>query len=156
MDLSERLVKLSQCLCEQYDDDKVCFCGVFFGQQVTTEYVHCGLQAWVRLVESYPSTEFPIRDADPAHFNAPMADTIEVGVVRPTILGEARELPSQDDWLALMLDCLADREKMLRAIRCCLDTPADPVSHTITGYTPMGPQGGVIGGIWSITIAEGF
>jgi hypothetical protein len=43
---------------------------------------------------------------------------------------------------------------MLRAIECCLGN-ASAKGVALGAYTPVGPEGAVVGGTWQVTVAEG-
>jgi hypothetical protein len=48
---------------------------------------------------------------------------------------------------------LAAMSSMRKAILCCF--PGYHADVVLGLYVPMGPQGGVVGGTWSISVAEG-
>lgn len=152
------LVSLTSCLCQQIDVDglpPVCICTPMPGEEISTDYVSedAGM-AWVRLESGWPSTTFPSPAASAA-CNAPLAFNLEVGIAycAPTLTdgGEPPDLAAQFDSTRLQLAAMST---IRRAIICCF--PASTIHSVVLGvYQPMGPQGGVVGGYWSIAVAEG-
>lgn len=151
------LTELAACLCTQLHDSglpDVCFCGVLPGSEVAWDYAsgcdNCGM-AWVRLLGMQPSTAFPQADINPSNCSKPLAYTVEMGVLR------CAPMPKEDGTpptLEEMLDAtelqIADAAAMRRAVACCLG-----VRGWILGpYQPVGPQGGAVGGLWTVNIPE--
>jgi len=80
-----RLGALLECLCTAVEEvGPVCYCGPYFGGDTPLDHCEecsggkCG-QAWVRLVQAYPSSSFPNPDAD-GNCAMPLAYEWEVGV----------------------------------------------------------------------------
>jgi hypothetical protein len=149
---------LTNCLCTQIASDglpPVCICSPMPGDSIATDYVSddAGM-AWVRVVLGWPSTSFPAQSQSAA-CSAPLAFQLEVGLVycAPAVSsdGEPPDLPAQFDATRLQL---AGMNTMRRALRCCF--PGQRGADTVLGnYTPMGPMGGVVGGTWTVFVAEG-
>jgi hypothetical protein len=146
------LTELATCLCSELEEAQLpdlCFCGVLPGADVPADYVSedAGM-AWVRLMNVYPSTIFPSTDTSLKSCVVPLAAQVEIGVLRCS--------PSPDDagtppsaaamWEATRLQ-MADMAAMYRAVRCCY---AKGKAMVLGQYTPIGPQGGVVGGTWSV------
>lgn len=132
------------------------FFGVFPGVLVPLDYVtECGLMAWVRMATAWPSTSFPNQSIQPNNCAAPLALGLEMGVMRPAAVPEAFgkevSLPSDVDQLSETLQMLADMRAMKRAIQS-LDDQVDVV--LLGGYTPLGPEGAAVGGIWTFSAGE--
>lgn len=145
------LVRLQQCLCETLTARGLmpgdCFCGILPGDQVAYDY-SSGM-AWVRLVNEYPTTVFPQIDNTPrTSCAADLAATIEVGVMQcaPTLTGSGG-LPTYADQFEATRLQMATKRAMHQAIVCC------GFENAVLGqYSPQGPQGGLVGGIWLIDI----
>jgi len=150
-----KLVDLATCLCNELADSGLpapCFCGVMPGASVALDYAtncgdNCGM-AWVRAVSVFPSTNFPSLDTGFTRCNYPLAFTAEVGVIRCMEVPADGEPPSLASLLASAQLQLADMAAMRRAIVCC-STSGDVV---LGAYTPTGPQGGVVGGSWLVSL----
>lgn len=165
------LEALAACLCQEIaaaDLPEPCFCGVLAGQLVANE--HCGSedcagdgctggQAWVRLAGVYPSSQFPVQDQDQATCATLLAVEIEVGVARcaPVVSDEGGAMegdaPTLAQWHATTRLQMADMAAMRRAVLCCLG--ARSRDYLLGAYAPFGPEGGCVGGIWTVTVAEG-
>lgn len=158
LDIFPWLVAFSQCLCEGLEKDSpespVCFCGVLAGSEVSTEWADDG-QAWVRLVQAYPSKTFPDPSVESTPCGAGMAYQVEMGVLRclPKPSGLSNGV-GVGDMLNVVRQQLADVQTMKRAILCCVEGDRELILNT---YTPWGPEGGVYGGTWTfyITGAQG-
>lgn len=158
------LADLAACLCATFEEacpsvfvEPLCFCGVTPGDSVTYEYTSYGCdeadgQAWVRLTQAYPSTNFPNPSAGTdTPCSTDLALLIEVGCVRTIKLdtdmtGEPTP-PDAATWAAYSEIQMAEFELMQQAILCCFKTKA-----ILATYSPIGPLGGVIGGIWALAI----
>lgn len=155
------LTSLADCLCQQITDSglpETCFCGIFPGEQVPFDYCDgcednlCG-QAWVRLATMFPSAIFPTLDIT-AKCTSPLAIQLEIGIVRcapmPTSDGTAPSLQDQLEASALQI---ADAMAMRRAIMCCAKVNSRR-DNLLVGYTPVGPIGGCVGGVWTTMFSE--
>jgi hypothetical protein len=89
---------------------------------VSTGYDECCAgTAWVRLVEVYPSTNFPTADADPKPCGVlRWALVFELGAARCAAVPDETGVPSCDDWLALAVDHYADLAALRRTV-CCYE-----------------------------------
>lgn len=153
------LQRLSACLCAEMedgrtdDDPELCFCGILPGETPIADYAGSGTMAWVRLVSSYPTTTFPEPDAE-ARCSTYWAHDIEVGVLEciPAFLDSRGALPTDVDQFEYAGRQMAYAAAMRRAVSCCLEKSGVDQDYRITGYAPQGPQGGVYGGILSITV----
>lgn len=170
------LMELHQCLCDEIvaaELPGVCYCDLLPGENVAMEYcgpscedMDCGNgQAWVRLVESYPSTNFP----NPIDFtaqaavgcDAPLAVTVEMGVARcAPVVSEDRpssgESPTAGQWRETAQLQFADMSAMRRAVQCCMDEKRAVKKYTLGTYEPFGPEGGCVGGTWTVTFSGGL
>jgi hypothetical protein len=64
-------------------------------------------------------------------------------------------LPSVDDQLSATRTQMAEMAAMRRAIRCCMaaDEDGKEISYALGVYTPAGPEGGCVGGGWSVIVS---
>lgn len=146
------MVQLSQCLCEELTARGLmpgdCFCGMFPGDNAVWDYTN-GL-AYVRLVDSYPSTAFPAANTTPrGSCSAMLAATLEVGLLQcaPAMSGTG-VLPTQEEQFEATRLQIAGMRAMQQAIACC-----DLDLVVLGTYTPQGPQGGLVGGYWQLNVA---
>jgi len=143
-----------QCLCEQIEADglpETCFCGLLPGQNLANDYGDDGM-AWVRLVATHPSRQFPQEDDTWTPCAAPMAYTLEMGVLRcaPVFKDSRGNPPSLEAQFEAVRLQMADMEAMKKAIACC-NTPPD-WDVALGTYVPFGPDGGRVGGIWTFSV----
>jgi hypothetical protein len=156
------MVALAECLCQQITADglpDVCFCGVLPGADVAFDYCapcdevgHCG-QAWVRLVEMFPSKVFPVPDAE-GNCSSLLAFQLAVGIVRcapvPDDDGTPPSMEDQFDTTGLVM---ADAMAIRRAILCCATANRNR-DYLLGPYLPVGPEGGCVGGAWTVFFSE--
>jgi hypothetical protein len=153
----QSLVELAQCVCDEVKaaglESSICFCGLVGGAVVEPVIGPKGEgMAWVRLVNAYPSTTFPgITQAVNTSCTAPLAAEIEVGIT--TCTPQPRTSTSNiraEDWLNAVRTQMAGMAALRRAIECCF-----PHEDKVLGqWTPIGPQGGEIGGSWRLYIGQ--
>jgi hypothetical protein len=154
------LTDLAACLCDEIDASGLpgtCFCGVVPGDAAAQDYAgnckdgKCGM-AWVRLLGAYPASGVAAQDQTPGNCGAGIGADIEVGIMRCMIVGDAQGNPPTPtqllDTTALQM---ADAEAMRRAILCCSTIPNHDM--LLGTYTPLGPNGGLVGGVWSLSVA---
>lgn len=151
-----KLVRLRDCLCDAInasDLDPVCMCAVVPGAGVALDFIHSGCKggadgmAWVRLTNEYPTVSFPQAAAGPTKCGAEIAVVAEVGLVRSMPIPEDGEPPDAATYQAVAEVQIEEAALMRKAIVCCFG------SAVILGvYTPVGPVGGAIGGLWQATI----
>lgn len=147
------MVMLSQCLCEELTKRGLmpgdCFCGVVPGAVLVHDYA--AGEAWVRLVNMYPSTTFPQRDNRPNNCATGLGATLEVGVMQcaPGVTA-AKKIPSQADKFEQVRLQMATMNAMRQAIICC------GLEDMVLGqYDPAGPQGLQVGGTWTLDVWVG-
>lgn len=146
------LMALHDCLCAELEKsglDLGCECLLVHGavENIAPPAVGKGI-AWVGLSSIFPSKSFPSPDTSTTNCPAPLAAIITVGVLRCYAVKAAGESPQE--MLLYMDKQMADMAAMRRAIVCCNGDFEDIV---LGQYTPLGPQGGVYGGTWSLSIA---
>jgi hypothetical protein len=143
---------LSACLCAELtvaqDEASIplpCLCTTLPGAVVAYDVYAEGGMAWSRLAAITPVTtnigfcavEFDV--------------TVEVGITRcGPVMDEAGNPPSEAEQLAASMLQNFDMGILHKVLTCC--TVPKSFSFTSMGtYTPVGPDGGVIGGTWSAT-----
>lgn len=151
-----KILKLADCLCQELAASALpepCWCGVVVGDLFPSEFCSdcttnkCG-SAWVRLAGVFPSNVLPTADQSTGSCTAPLAFTVEVGVDRCAAVGDSRgNPPTVGQRLEEARLVLADMQAMRRAIVCCFGTK----DYVLGEYTPRGPQGGCVGGTWTVT-----
>ena len=154
------LAELSACLCAELGETVPCFCGVIVGNDIPLEYAgeceeECGA-AYVRLVNAFPSINFPQQDTA-SGCTSLMAYTISVGVVRCAPVGDDRGNPPTPEEVQKLTDqLLSDMHAIRRAVRCCLADKFEDVEYLLGQYVPLPSQGGVAGGEMTLTIQEPY
>jgi hypothetical protein len=136
--------------------DDVCSATKFPGEGVALDYADCGGMLWVRLTSAAPSASFPAPVQDLNNCAKSLAFPVEVGLMRPApipanfVTGEM-DLPDDEDHSAATDKQLDDMEAMYRGIRAA----AKDIEYLIVGtYSPQGPTGGTVGGVWSLTVGD--
>lgn len=161
------MVKLAGCLATEFIASGLgqpCFCGLFPGEEAPWDYCdgNCGKtragQIWVRLVSAFPTQPFPVIDPLGTCASA-MGFDLEVGAIRaaPMITGTAAKpiLPTVDAQLESTRIQLAEMAAIRRAIKCCMAENEDggEISYALGSYSPVGPDGGCVGGSWTVTVS---
>ena len=161
------MVKLAGCLCTtvaQRGLPELCVCSPIPGPMAIMEMCgacsdtgkdKCGGQGWVRLVNEFPSRQFPAPDTQENTCNSPMAYVLEVGIARCVPTGKANSIsgyvaPALEELVEATRLQLADKAAMLAALRCCLDD--GDLTYSVGPYTPMNVSGDCGGGFWTVTI----
>lgn len=144
------LVSLRDCLCGALDDAGVetCFCDIQAGDVALLEYVNGkGTMAWVRLVGSFPSQDFPNADVG-AVCGTMLGHEIEVGIARCFAL--ATKAPTAEQYREGARLLAADQALMRKAIECCL--VGSDLQYVLGQWEPNGPRGGVLWSTWQLTV----
>lgn len=151
------LTTLAECVCAALADSEggpTCFCGIVPGEAAVQDYVGddcgaaCGM-AWVRLTTAYPAVGVgqPIQRL--GNCASSLGYEVEIGVMRCISAGdEAGNAPSPEELLAATKEQMSDMAAVVRAVSCC-----DGISgkdFILGTYTPLGPEGGVVGGVWTV------
>ena len=151
-----KINNLASCLCAQIIAaglPEPCFCGVLPGASALSDYCTegCGGMAWVRLVNM---VEMPISiptasGVVPSRCNTPLAAVVEVGIIRGFVpVDDQGEPRSQEDWNEAAALTFSDMSVALDAIRCCYND----TEVSIGQWQPIGPEGGCVGGAWTVTV----
>jgi hypothetical protein len=139
--------------------DSMCALTVFPGNAVPVDYIgsdgSCGAMGWVRHVSSAPTVRFPAADVSIDNCTYTLAHLLEVGIIRPSPIpesdGQTVELPDDLAHLGAALELADDMILMKNAIA----RAAKSIDFVILGsYTPIGPEGGAVGGSWSLTVGD--
>lgn len=154
------LEQLAHCLCaalaEHPELPELCFCGVVWGELVPADYVQDDKgMAWVRLISGQPSATFGQPYTEPG-CTMPLAFVVEMGVLYCPPMPDSvdpRDLPSIADHLVAARHAATAMEAMFSAVICCFDSQDKDL--VVGQYTPMGPQGGVMGGTLQLTVEGG-
>jgi len=157
----ERLTALATCLCAEIQDPAngvpdVCFCGIVPGEAALGEYAgdcdtKCGM-AWIRLVSVYPSNAVGVTVSTAGNCAHGLGMNVEMGMMRCISVGDDQgNGPTPAELLDASELQIADALLMHRALYCC---DAIPGRDVILGpYQSLGPQGGLIGGSYGISMA---
>jgi len=158
--VQDRLEMLAECLCAQIKSDAlpdVCFCGLVNGEQAAFDYAgqdcgdQCGM-AWVRLITIYPSVSLGEPSIEADNCGKLLGFDVEVGIVRCVSVPDEEGNPPTPGMLLADTELqVADALTMRRAILCCVSSSKDV---RLGIYTPIGPSGGLGGGMWTASLME--
>lgn len=153
------LVDLASCLCAEFTptggtEPDLCFCDVAPGQTFAHDYVwecddKCGA-AWVRLANAYPAVGVGVPAENRIGCGALLGFDIEIGVIRCLEQESTGEAPPAETMSAAALTQVDDLIAMRRAVMCC-DALKDE-DYSLNTYQPVGPQGMVVGGTWTLSV----
>lgn len=160
------LQALTECLCgklAEFGGPKVCYCGLWVGDQMPWLGVlagDCTGLAWVRPVQSYPSTAFPdpLADGTRASCASPLAMQVEVGVARRFPRGtDARSLPDPQAMFDTARLYMSDMEAVRQAVACCFGNAVGKPErrewqHALGDWLPIPTGAGISGGSWTVFI----
>lgn len=151
------LANVMEELAKDVADPGLCMAAVFPGEQVPADYgadSTCKGQLFVRLATAHPSTRFPNPDVSLEACYSTLAYPLEVGLYRKapvakTPMGARLVLPKADEHRNAARQQYKDLQAMHRAIQRLREDVEDLVIGT---YLPVGPEGGLVGGLWTLTI----
>lgn len=149
------LLALLECLAAQMGQEGLpdpCFLGMLPGEAVPLNYCdNCGDgMAWVRLVAIGAPTDADPQAAGSTCYN-PLAATVEVGIIRGiVVIHEDGSPATPDEQMTAFREQMAGMRAMHRTLTCC-DLPSGESIGELN-YTPMGPEGGCVGGTFTGTI----
>jgi len=111
----------------------------------------CGGTAWVQLVGANPSVSFPSADVGVNNCAYDLAFVVEVGMVGPApgmdvTLGQYT-VPEDTELFDASMRQMDELQMMYRAIQ-----KAKIPEKVVGSYAPQGPDGGVLGGVWTVTV----
>jgi hypothetical protein len=148
------LEQLAGCLCKTISDSSLpepCFCGIVPGA-VAYDYCQpcgerCGM-AYVTVTGITPLQENIPRSSAARSCHVQMQVTIGVGIIRCAPQGgDYGAPPTMEAQLAASQLQMDDMYAARRAIMCCFDG-----DYSIGGWTPVGPEGGCLGGEWTVIV----
>lgn len=134
--------------------DGLCAIALYPGDGVPLDYgvESCGGMAWVRLVSAVPSATFPAAEVRVNNCATTLAFEGELGLFRPApIIEEDGELPSDEAHIAAANAQYDDIELMYRVFN---RVKSQIEFLIVRQYTPVGPQGGVVGGVWGFAFGD--
>ena len=133
------------------DGFEACLVAVTPGEDVDPSGVQNGRGlAWVRLASAFGSNSPPAKAVTISNCTTGLAARIEVGVLRCMPMPGRTQASLTQEQLEFAAEAqLGDMLLMQRAL-CCAERP-----FLLDNYTPLGPQGGVVGGAWSVLVGEG-
>ena len=147
------LMALHECLCAELTKsglDASCECALVHGAAVSVAPPAVGRgYAWVGLDSIVPSKTFPVQDSTASNCPSPLVANVTVGILRCYAVKVNGE--SSEQMLLYMDKQMADMAAMRRAILCCAALTDDVM---LGSYTPIGPEGGVYGGSWSVYLGQ--
>jgi hypothetical protein len=150
------LTELATCLCasiEALGAEEPCTCGVVPGEVVAPDMCDesgCGT-AWVRLSASYPANGVGVPNETLRNCGSGIGYEVELGVIRCVqIMEDDGSGPDAATLQAAVELQLADMKAMYMAINCCSGSKA----WIVGSYTPIGPEGGAVGGILTVSMME--
>jgi hypothetical protein len=110
----------------------------------------CAGGAWVRLVSANPSVSFPSADVGINNCASTLAYTLEIGMAGPVPGLDERlgrfVLPTDEEQFDAAMRQASEMDLMYEAIR-----GAGIPQMVVGAYTPIGPDGGVLGGTWTLS-----
>lgn len=134
------------------DGEDFCVMSVMPGSDIPFDD-DCDGSAWVRLVGVVPSTVFPNPANIPGNCASMLAYTIEVAAFRRAPgfekFGNTVTMPTNEEHFEASALMYGDMEAMHKAIKSTYRLFPDTM---LGSYVPQGPEGGVVGGIWTLTI----
>lgn len=150
------LVELKDCLCTTLREAELlpgnCFCGIMPGSDVSFDYQE-GM-AWVRLTDANLSTTFPTVAEYRSGCGAPLAFGVEVGALNCIPgLSSTGTFPTAAVREEAARVQITTMQKMREAILCCMPKGLE---ISLGVYTPIGPEGNLVGGTWTASISEVF
>lgn len=144
--------ELVDCLCGMLEAEgggRTCWCGAYPGAAVSWEYCgecsggSCGM-GYVRPAGIFPYSTFPVPETD-VHCISPLAWVVEIGALRCLPQPPDGEVLSPDEMLEIAIATMLDARAMYKAVKCCEAIQGAAIQF----YTPVGPEGGCVGGYWT-------
>ena len=156
--VQDKLEQIAACVCAQIEVDglpKTCFCGILPGAEVAWDYTgtcddegNCGM-AWVRLIAAYPSSVIGQPSEQPGNCSSLIGMDVEIGILRCVSMPEDDGTPPPA--VDLQADAalqIADAMALRKAATCC----APEKDFVLGAYVPIGPAGGLAGGMWTMSL----
>lgn len=115
----------------------------------------CSGLAWVRIAQIFPSSgNFPQPDSDTLT-NCQVLRwgvVLEMGAVRCAPTPNQRQIPTCEEWTAVVEDVANDAAAMRRAVVCCYGVDPD-VEFLVGSWQPLQTEGRCAGGVMQVTVA---
>jgi len=148
------LLKLHECLCATLSArnlDPKCECALLHGEGTQPSLPKAGNgYAWVGLNGVFPSKTFPSQDSNSGNCGSPLVASVTMGIMRCYAVKAVGE--SVENMMLYMDKQMADMAAMRYAIECC--AADDELQVSLGAYVPIGPEGGIYGGNWSLSIGQ--
>ena len=146
------LVALKKCVCEELERSGLaegCGCALQHGSPGPANIPAVGKgYAWVGIQNAFPSKAFPQPEISDGSCLAPLAATIQVGLIRCYPIQQSGD--SEENMLKYLDKQMADMAALRRALVCC----SNDFYVSLGSYTSVGPEGGVYGGMWLATVGQ--
>ena len=111
--------------------------------------------AYVQIASVAPTDDFPNQQT--GAMRCPPSGQIlqlNIAILRcAAVVDDQGRAPSSERMTADALKVQRDRTIVYEAIRCCYLDDADPGTYVIGAFTPLGPIGGCVGGLTTLTLA---
>lgn len=157
MTLKQMLAELHECLNAEIkargEQGRYCTVAIQPGNAVVFDFgdEDCLGMAWVRLVSANPTATFPSPATGLNNCALTLAYTVEMGIIGPAPQVDEQlntiVLPSEEELFDTAMRQADELQMMYDAIR-----KADIPEKIIGDYVPQGPDGGVLGGTWTVIV----
>lgn len=124
-------------------------CMVTLSPGVAVDLGGTGDYGWVRLATIFPSTAFPLQEQTAVSCGTPYAATVDLGMARCIEVPETTIIDELDN-AEYVRKQMADWAAMRAAVDCCMKKQGFLVMSG--NYTPFGPEGGMYGGVLSVSV----
>jgi hypothetical protein len=135
-------------------EDDYCSITIQPGAAVAVDFgpeAGCEGMAWVRLVATNPTVSFPNADVGMNNCGYSLAYTVELVMLGPApVMTDSLNkfvLPTDVEQFEAAMRQAEEMQMMYDAIRA-----ADLPQLVLGDYTPQGPEGGVLGGTWTLQV----
>lgn len=142
---------------ERGADEGLCFIGLMPGAEFLGDYVGCGGMAWIQLVDSYDTINFPTPASGVQNCAVSQpALTLVVGMLRSVpgveVVNDEPILPTQEESTDATLGAMDDMETINVFLKRL--SSRDDIRVVTSTFLPSGPSGGSIGGTRSFAITS--
>jgi hypothetical protein len=154
------MTDITACLIAQFETDgrpPFCFAGLLPGDAIAHDYTKSCDDAdgmlWVRFASGYPATAVGLQDDSTNNCAKSLGYDLEVGFLRGAPLPDDQgNPPTVEEQQASVEQQLADMLTARKALKCCV--PLKSMEYRLGGFQPFGPMGGVVGGLWALSVAQ--
>lgn len=140
--------------------EQLCALSIYPGVGVPFDYAAdsegcTGGMGWIRMFSGFPSAQYPAPENSlRGSCTAPPAFMVEIGLVRPAGVIDQElggvTVPSPEEEFDLSMALIDDMMLMREAV---LRTKAKYSDVILGAWSPTGPDGGAVGGTWTITVS---